>query len=113
MPQGDKAACTDKQKRQAAHIEESVKDPGRCGAAAAPIAWATVNKQDGGGKKGGGTRKTAKKTATKRAVTKGDTVTHRACCARCPLMGQRWRCGQVIGNTPALPQEAAIEGRTS
>ncbi|MET4617594.1 plasmid stabilization system protein ParE [Stenotrophomonas sp. 2619] len=62
MPRGDKSAYTDKQKRQAAHIEESEKDQGRSDAAAERIAWATVNKQDGGGKKVGATRKAAKKT---------------------------------------------------
>ncbi len=62
MPRGDKSAYTDKQKRQSAHIEESEKDQGRSDAAAERIAWATVNKQDGGGKKGGATRKAAKKT---------------------------------------------------
>jgi len=62
MPRGDTSAYTDKQKRQAAHIEESEKDQGRSDVAAERIAWATVNKQDGGGKKGGATRKAAKKT---------------------------------------------------
>lgn len=51
MPRGDKSAYTDKQKRQAAHIEESEKAQGRSEEAAERIAWATVNKQDGGGKK--------------------------------------------------------------
>ena len=66
MPRGDKSAYTDKQKRQAAHIEESEKDQGRSDAVAERIAWATVNKQDGGGRKGGA----AKKAATKKAATK-------------------------------------------
>jgi hypothetical protein len=54
MPQGDKSKYTDKQKRQAEHIEKSEKKEGRSEKAAERIAWATVNKQDGGGKKGGG-----------------------------------------------------------
>jgi hypothetical protein len=57
MPRGDKSAYTDKQKRQAAHIEESEKKAGRSDATAERIAWATVNKQDGGGKKSGSGRK--------------------------------------------------------
>src|SRR5436305_1379063 len=77
MPRGDKSSYTDKQKRQAEHIEESEKDEGRSEAAAERIAWATVNKQDGGGKTGGGTRKATKKTAkkatTKKAVKKAAT----------------------------------------
>ena len=57
MPRGDKSDYTDKQKRQAEHIEESEKKQGRSSDAAERIAWATVNKQDGGGKKSGSGRK--------------------------------------------------------
>lgn len=56
MPRGDKSSYTDKQKRQAGHIEDSEKERGRSTEDAERIAWATVNKQDGGGKK-----KTAKR----------------------------------------------------
>jgi plasmid stabilization system protein ParE len=59
MPRGDKAADPDKQKRQAAHIEESYQDRGVTPAKAEARAWATVNKQDGGGKKSGSGRKQA------------------------------------------------------
>lgn len=58
MPRGDKSAYTDKQKRQAEHIEDSERERGRSPATAERIAWATVNKQDGGGKKSGAGRKT-------------------------------------------------------
>ncbi|QYR53620.1 hypothetical protein H8L67_03750 [Lysobacter soyae] len=51
MPRGDKSSYTDKQKRQAAHIEKSERDAGKSEKIAERIAWATVNKQDGGGKK--------------------------------------------------------------
>ncbi|MEO8588659.1 MAG: hypothetical protein ABI432_04770 [Flavobacteriales bacterium] len=57
MPRGDKSAYTDKQKRQAQHIEESEKKSGRSKKTAERIAYATVNKQDGGGKKSGSGRK--------------------------------------------------------
>ena len=50
MARGSKDAYTDKQKRQAAHIEQSEREAGRSRADAERIAWATVNKQDGGGK---------------------------------------------------------------
>lgn len=64
MPRGDKSSYTDKQKRQAKHIVASEKAEGRSEAAAERIAWATVNKQDGGGKQSGSGRRTAaKKTA--------------------------------------------------
>ena len=57
MPRGDKSSYTDKQKRQAEHIEESEKKRGLSAESAERIAWATVNKQDGGGKKSGSGRK--------------------------------------------------------
>ena len=63
MPKGDKDKYTDKQKRQAEHIEESYEKKGVSEDEAEKRAWATVNKQDGGGKKSGAGRKssTAKK----------------------------------------------------
>ena len=51
MPRGDKSSYTDKQKREAEHIEEGYKKKGVSEKAAESHAWATVNKQDGGGKK--------------------------------------------------------------
>lgn len=54
MPQGDKSKYTDKQKRQAEHIEESYEKKGLSEEEAEARAWATVNKNDGGGKKPGG-----------------------------------------------------------
>lgn len=61
MPRGDKNAYTDKQKRQAEHIEDSERARGASESTAERIAWATVNKQDGGGKHSGSARSTAKK----------------------------------------------------
>ncbi len=60
MAQGSKKAYTDKQKRKAEHIEEGYKERGVSSKEAEKRAWATVNKQDGGGKKSGsGRRKSA------------------------------------------------------
>ena len=56
MPQGDKSAYTDKQKRQADHIEEGYEKRGVPEAEAEQRAWATVNKISGGGKKSGSGR---------------------------------------------------------
>ena len=56
-PQGDKSSYTAKQKRQARHIEESERKRGKSSKTAARIAYATVNKQDGGGKKSGSGRR--------------------------------------------------------
>jgi hypothetical protein len=51
MPQGDKSAYTDKQKRLTQHIEEGYEDRGTGKEEAERRAWATVNKETGGGKK--------------------------------------------------------------
>jgi hypothetical protein len=87
MPRGDKGAYTDKQKRQAEHIEESYEDRGVSSNEAESRAWATVNKESGGGKKSGsgrgkkgnkssskkGGKKAGKKKAAKKSAKKGGT----------------------------------------
>ncbi|CAO4132424.1 plasmid stabilization protein [Methylorubrum extorquens] len=54
MAQGDKSKYTDKQVRKAEHIAESYESRGVPEKEAEARAWATVNKDDGGGKKPGG-----------------------------------------------------------
>lgn len=56
MPQGDKSSYTNKQKRQAEHIEEGYEHRGMRPKEAKSRAWATVNKMTGGGKKSGSGR---------------------------------------------------------
>jgi hypothetical protein len=56
MPRGDKSSYTDKQKRQAEHIEEGYENRGVGNKEAARRAWATVNKETGGGNKSGSGR---------------------------------------------------------
>lgn len=56
MPRGDKSKYTDKQKRQAEHIEEGYRESGTSEKEAEARAWATVNKATGGGKKSGSGR---------------------------------------------------------
>ncbi len=56
MPRGDKSKYTDKQKRQAEHIAEGYEDRGLPENEAERRAWATVNKQSGGGNKSGSGR---------------------------------------------------------
>jgi len=60
MSQGDKSAYTDKQKRKAEHIEEGYEQRGVSHEEAERRAWATVNKQDHGGKQSGSGRKSSK-----------------------------------------------------
>lgn len=67
MPRGDKSAYTPEQRRKARHIEASYEDRGISEKEAAARAWATVNKQSGGGEKSGsGRRKSASSKATAR-----------------------------------------------
>ncbi|MDD7972789.1 plasmid stabilization protein [Roseinatronobacter alkalisoli] len=58
MPRGDKSRYTDKQKRKAEHIAEGYKERGVDTKEAEKRAWATVNKDDGGGNKSGAGRGT-------------------------------------------------------
>ena len=57
MSRGDKSAYTEKQKRKAEHIEESYRERGVSKEDSEKRAWATVNKEDGGGNKSGSGRK--------------------------------------------------------
>ncbi len=70
MPRGDKSSYTDKQKRQAEHIEESYEKRGVAKKEAERRAWATTNKETGGGKKSGSGRGRAPK---QKAARKGAT----------------------------------------
>lgn len=54
MPRGEKDKYTEKQKRKAEHIEQSYESKGVPAGEAEARAWATVNKQSGGGEKKGG-----------------------------------------------------------
>lgn len=72
MPRGDKSAYTDKQKRQAEHIEEGYEKSGLSEAEAERRAWATVNAMTGGGKKSGSGRgKPVNKAPAKKGGKKG------------------------------------------
>ena len=64
MARGSKRSYTSKQKRQASHIEDSEKKSGKSARRAKQIAYATVNKQDGGGKKSGSGRGKGKAKST-------------------------------------------------
>lgn len=56
MAQGSKKKYTSKQKRTAKHIEDSAKKSGKSSARAKAIAYGTINKNEGGGKKSGSGR---------------------------------------------------------
>jgi plasmid stabilization system protein ParE len=66
MPRGDKSSYTDKQKRQADHIEQGYEHRGVGKTEAERRAWATVNAETGGGKKSGSGRGKAENHAPSR-----------------------------------------------
>ena len=66
MPRGDKSSYTDKQKRQAEHIEEGYEKRGTSKKEAQRRAWATVNAETHGGKKSGSGRGTKENHAPSR-----------------------------------------------
>ena len=72
MPRGDKSSYTSKQKRRAEHIEEGYEKQGVGSREAARRAWATVNKETGGGKKSGSGRgKIENRSASRNGGRKG------------------------------------------
>jgi len=72
MPRGEKTKYTDKQKRQAEHIEEGYEDRGVSEGEAKRRAWATVNAMTAGGKKSGSGRgKATNKAPAKKGGKKG------------------------------------------
>ena len=77
MPRGDKSSYTDKQKRQAEHIEEGYEERGVPKKEAEARAWATVNKMTGGGKKSGSGRgKKVNKEPARKGGRKGGRAAH-------------------------------------
>jgi len=79
MPRGSKAAYTGKQKRKAEHIEEGYEKRGVSEKEAERRAWATVNKESGGGKKSGSGRGQKESHASSR---KGGKIGGRASASR-------------------------------
>lgn len=73
MPKGDKSSYTTKQKRKAEHIEKGYEKRGTSKKEAKRRAWATVNKDDKGGKKSGSGRG---KKSPKAAAKKGGRQSH-------------------------------------
>ncbi len=71
MSRGSKATYTSKQKTTARHIEESYEQRGVAPKEAAARAWATVDKQTGGGEKSGSGRATP---ARKKAAARRDSA---------------------------------------
>jgi hypothetical protein len=56
MTRADKSSSTDKQKRQAAHIEAGYENKGLSAESVEALGWAALNKLNGVGKKSGSSR---------------------------------------------------------
>jgi hypothetical protein len=80
MARGDKSKYTEKQRRQAAHVEEGYESSGTSAAEAERRAWATVNAMTHGGKKPGGSGRG--KTVNKAPAKKGGKLGGAASAAR-------------------------------
>lgn len=100
MPRGDKSSYTDKQKRQAEHIEEGYEQRGVSKKQAEGRAWATVNAMTGGGKKSGSGRGKPENHAPARkggrkggAASAGRSATARSAAARKGWETRRKRSG--------------------
>lgn len=79
MPRGDKSAYTDKQKRQAEHIEEGYEKRGLTEDESERRAWATVNAMDHGGRKSGSGRgKSTNKAPARKGGRKGGRAAARS-----------------------------------
>lgn len=68
MPRGDKSSYTDKQKRQAEHIEQGYEDRGLSKGESERRAWATVNKETGGSRKSGSGRARSSRSVSDRSA---------------------------------------------
>jgi plasmid stabilization system protein ParE len=121
MPRGEKDTYTDKQKRKAEHIEDSYESRGVSKDEAEARAWATVNKQTGGGEKAGSGRKTsasqkssARHDSAKRAVaTKhGHSPNRGSAAAKSSSRSSSSRSGSALAdlNKQELMKRAASRG---
>lgn len=84
MPRGDKDKYTDKQKRKAEHIAEGYEDRGVSKKEAKSRAYATVNKESGGGNKSGSGRgkKDSHESSRKGGRKGGSTSSSRSAAAK-------------------------------
>lgn len=90
MPRGEKSKYTARQKRMAGHIEEGYEKRGTPRKEAERRAWATVNKQTGGGQKkgGSGAKGESRASAGKSAKRKGRGTSTRSKGARTASRGK-------------------------
>lgn len=105
MPRGEKSAYTDKQKRKARKIEEGYERRGVGSREAARRAWATVNKESGGGNKSGSGRGVPD---THESSSKGGKVSQRR-----RTKADRSRAAKKAAKTRARKAHRATRKKTS
>lgn len=100
MPRGDKSSYTDKQKRKARHIEEGYEERGVSHEESERRAWATVNKESGGGNKSGSGRgKAESHAASRKGGRKGGAASAaRSAAARSAAAKKGWETRRRRGN---------------
>ncbi len=97
MPQGDKSSYTAKQRRKADHIAEGYEERGVSHKEAESRAWATVNKESGGGNKSGSGRgKPDSKTSSRKGGRKGGSSQSSA--SRSAAARKGWETRRRRGN---------------
>ncbi|HYR06956.1 MAG TPA: hypothetical protein VEQ60_04290 [Longimicrobium sp.] len=97
MPQGDKSSYTSKQRRKADHIAESYEERGVSHKEAESRAWATVNKDSGGGNKSGSGRgKPDSKASARKGGRKGGSSQSSA--SRSAAAKKGWETRRRRGN---------------
>ena len=101
MPRGDKSAYTDKQKRKAEHIEKGYEESGVPPKEAAARAWATVNKESGGGNlSGSGRGKPDTKVSSRKGGRKGGAASAgRSAADRSAAAKKGWETRRKNGNS--------------
>jgi plasmid stabilization system protein ParE len=110
MPRGDKSAYSDQQKRKAEHIEESYEAKGVGEKEAAARAWATVNKQTGGGEKSGSGKKVspkAKSAARKDSARRGTAAKRGRSPNKGSVTGRKKSSSGGRRRTPRRPRRSA------
>jgi hypothetical protein len=103
MPRGDKSSYTGKQKREAEHIEEGYRKRGVSKGEAERRAWATVNKETGGGKKSGAGRgkKTSHASSRKGGKLGGKAAAKRPAATRSASAHKAAKTRKARGRTTA------------
>lgn len=113
MPRGEKDKYTEQQKRKAEHIEQSYESRGVPKGEAEARAWATVNKQSGGGEKKGGSGQ--RKSPTAKSADRKDSA-RRAAASRkgvSPNRGSARSSGARGGSLESLNKDELMKRAAS